>query len=71
MKHKIYFGDVDLIDTRTGKITTVQRVMYKANQPLSEINGRALQSIARQDRQYYKVMRPDLARAKVIGETTE
>ncbi len=69
MRNKIYFGDVDLIDTRTGKVKTVQRVMYKENQPLNEIRGRALQSIAGHDRQYYQIVQPDPARAKVIGET--
>lgn len=69
MRRKIYFGDVDLIDTRTGKVTTVPRVMYKADQPLNEIRGRALQSIAGHDRQYYQIVQPDPARAKVIGET--
>ena len=69
MSNKIYFGDVDLIDIRTGKITTVQRVIYKSNQPLNEIRTQALQSIDKRDRQYYKVVRPDPSRAKVIGET--
>lgn len=69
MKQKIYYGDVDLIDTRTGKVTTIRRVMYKENQSLNEIRGRALQSIAGHDRQYYQIVQPDPTRAKVIGET--
>ena len=69
MRNKIYFGDVDLIDTRTGKVITVPRVLYKENQSINEIRGRAMQSIARQDRPHYKIIPPDPARAKVIGET--
>ncbi|VDR36074.1 Uncharacterised protein [Alistipes sp. cv1] len=44
-------------------------VMYKENQSLNEIRGRALQSIAGHDRQYYQIVQPDPTRAKVIGET--
>lgn len=70
MKQAIYFGEIDLIDTRTGGIITVPLVMYRANQPINEIRGRALQSIARQDRHHYTAVPPDPARTKVIGETT-
>lgn len=69
MSEKIYFGGVDLIDTRTGAIITVQRVIYREGHTPGEVMDRALHSIPRHDRGHYRVKRICTDSAKVIGVT--
>lgn len=68
-REKIYFGGVDLIDTRTGATITVQRVIYRESQTSDQVADRALCAIPRHDRQHYRVRRIRTESAKIIGET--
>lgn len=69
MGEKIYYGDVDLINIKTGEITTIHNVVYKASALLSDVCSNVLKSISVKDRPNYKIKRFHLDRAKVIGES--
>lgn len=69
MSEKIYFGPVDLIDTRTGEIIRIENVMFRESAPLSDICDRAISKMPRSGRIHYQVKRVHIDRAKIIGET--
>ena len=67
MREKIYFGDVDLIDTRTGKITTLHKMVFK---PSDTDNIRKfLNRVPKHEHPYMRVKRLHTGTAKIIGET--
>lgn len=68
MGEKIYFGDADIIDTRTRKVSTIKGVIYTAVQT-ADHSGRILHSIPAPERKYYHIKRFHIESAKVIGKT--
>ena len=67
MREKIYFGDVDLIDTRSGKIRQLRGIIFK---PSDADNGdKFLRDVPKAERPYMRVKRLCTDSARIIGET--
>lgn len=69
MREKIYYGSADIINTNTGKITTLHNIIYKASDLLPDICSKVLKTVSAKDKANYKIKRFHLDRSKVIGES--
>lgn len=69
MNNNIYYGSVELIDTRTKETKTVSGVVFKSNTPLSAICSQATREIPRKDQNHYRIRRFLVEASKVTGQS--
>lgn len=71
MPQKIYLGPVAVQDNRTGKISTIERKIYKESEDVTNHNfrGYVLKCIRPSERKYYRIVRLCFESAKVTGTT--
>lgn len=71
MPQKIYLGSVMVQDSRTGKVSTIDRKIYKELEDITKSNfrGYVLKLIHPSERKYYKIVRLCFDTAKVTGTT--
>ncbi|MEG2121484.1 MAG: hypothetical protein RRZ64_05455 [Rikenellaceae bacterium] len=66
MSEKIYYGDLDIIDTRTNIAKRFYNVVYKISNTISELRCVKAKEVPLKDLKYYRVVYyPDTA--KVLG----
>lgn len=71
MPQKIYIGPVKIRDSRTGKILTVDRKIYKEREDITHGNfrGYVLKRIPAAERKYYQIIQLCYESARVTGTT--
>lgn len=71
MPQKIYFGDVEVKDSRNGNVRTIKERLYKEKDSLQDASLRnyVLKGIPHKERSHFKIVRLCFDTAKQIGET--
>jgi hypothetical protein len=71
MPQKIYFGDVEITNIRTGEKKNVHRKLFKELDSINDVSMRnyVLKHIPAKERQLYKIVKFQFDTAKQIGET--
>jgi hypothetical protein len=71
MGHTIYFGNVEVENSKTKERKVIERQIFKANDSPDDhhLRSNALKGISKSDRRNYRIVKLDFDTSKAIGET--
>lgn len=66
MSEKIYYGEIDITDTRTNTVKRLKNVVYKPSNTITQISEKVIKKIPPDELKYYKITYHTDS-AKVLG----